>query len=148
MPRINNRELMEEIRNVAKIQQGTDIVPNILSNQIVPVIEVNPKITKNLIVANATCTNSTSADIIAAVGSVQDIYIVGVQLSFIKDVTSTSTYSRVRCTINGLDTIIVSIPHITLTAQTGSIFVYFSHPLKIEEELLFMYLMGQMLQII
>jgi hypothetical protein len=62
----------------------------------------------------------------------QDFYLVGCQLSVIKDVTSPSTLSTISATIGGASQHILSIAGITLTAQSSVISIAFPIPLKID----------------
>jgi len=120
-----NTEIVNEIRNALKTQTN-DRIPNAM-----PVIEVNPKIVKNALVANYELTNTTSATIITTPLN-QDYYITSISLALIKDVTSTSTSTDVRVSIGGKVIKLLTIPSITLTAQTLTHNIVFPHPLKID----------------
>lgn len=125
-----NSEIIQEIRNAAKSQPGTkEVIPSELSRVIIPVIEVNPKLTKTAIGYFAAAAGSTSATIYTT-PSDQDFYLCSAQLSTIKDVTSTSNQSKIVIVQNGRSVTVCAISSITLTVQSECISVSFPHPLK------------------
>lgn len=131
MPIIYNDQLQREIIDAVKLKQGFDSIPNVLSGTVVPVIEVNPKLTRNVECARGVCSNATSANILVT-DAAKSTYIVAAAMSVIKDVTSTSTGSDIRVTIGGLTRSLLTIPGITLTVQQQSLSITFNHPLKVD----------------
>jgi len=119
-----NTQVVNETRDALKLTTN-ERIPNPI-----PVIEVNPKLVKNLKVLSGVATNATSSTLLTTPVN-QDIYICGAQLSIIKDVTSTSTYSSIRFTDETEAVIaLVAIPSLTLTAQTQSVAVTLTKPIK------------------
>jgi hypothetical protein len=132
MAQIYNSDLTKELIEGAKIQTAFDVVPNQIAEKVVPTMEVNPKILQKLNYAHSnTATNATSVTIYTTPTD-QDFYLSAVTLSLIKDVTSTSVKSAVTATINGVAQDLLSIPGITLTAQTAQISLSLPRDLKID----------------
>lgn len=125
-----NPEVMQELREAAKIQPGTkESFPTELSRVIIPTLEVNPRLTKTAIAKFAAAAGSTSSTLYTTPTN-QDFYLCTAQLSLIKDVTATSNQSKIVIVQNGLSVTVCAISSITLTAQADSISVTFPHPLK------------------
>ena len=121
MVRINNSDLTNELRDVAKIQVGADIIPNILSNQVVPVIDVNPKHARILNITSGASTSATGASTIYTTPTDKPFYLTTIGFAFIKDVVCdiATGAMTVKVVINGASQNIIIIPIITLTAQSG-----------------------------
>ncbi len=129
---IQNSELIKEIQNASKVQtmQG---LPSNLSGLIVPVIEVNPKLTKAVLVSNVSSGTTGSLSVLTADPN-RDVYIKSVCFSITKDVTcdlATNSYG-VACTIGGAGKNLIGVSCITLTAQSASYSVSFPTPIKID----------------
>ena len=132
MVKINNSDLIKEVVNGAGIQSANDLVPNILGNTVIPVMETNPALLRRCeVVRSSSATNATTATIYTTPAD-QDFYLVSCQVSVIKDITSTSTYSRVNITINGASQAICMISSLTLTTQNQSVAQNFNPPIKID----------------
>jgi hypothetical protein len=125
-----NSEVTQGIQKAIK-RQGTPEYK--VSDTIIPTIEVNPQIIKNVVIANVDTGTSGATTIIASDPN-RDIYITSVSLSIIKDVTcDIATGSvNVNSTFLGALKNIIGLPVISLTAQNQSISVSFPHPLKID----------------
>lgn len=122
-----NSQVVREVENAFKIDTRVTSTPNPI-----PVIEVGVKSIKNITAASAIASNATSATILTAPAD-RDLYIVGVSLSVIKDVTGTSTESTISATIEANTVKLISIVGISLTVQSGSDCVSFSHPIKVDK---------------
>ncbi len=132
MAQIYNSDLTKELIDGAKIQTSREYPPNQLADKVVPTLEVNPKILQKLNYTHSnTATNATSATIYTTPTD-QDFYLSAVALAIIKDATSTSTKSAVTATINGVAQDLLSIPGITLTAQTAEMSLSLPRDLKID----------------
>lgn len=133
MSQVNNSEVIQELRLAAKLQLGKDKIPNFLSSGIVPTIELNPKIIKNSFSKSVTQTASGALAILAA-NPTQDIYIVGLAFSVIKDAACDVSNSTVGIsgTINGLATTLLGCAVLTATAQNSFISITLQHPIKID----------------
>ena len=133
MATITNSEVIQEIRDSAKIQAGMESIPNQLENKVIPVMEVNPKLLRRInIVKTATANAATSATIYTTPTD-QDFYLVSLTLSMIKDSSATSVESSITAIIDGATIKVASIVGITLTAQNDSISLTFPFPMKIDK---------------
>lgn len=133
MTTIYNSDLTKEIIQGAKIQTSLDTVPNKLASSVVPVMEVNPKLLREINLNKyGTASNSTSA-ILYTTPTDKDFYITSAQISLIKDATSTSTETYISCEMeNGSLGILIDISTFTLTAQTAQNSISFPFPIKIK----------------
>ena len=132
MANINNSQLSKELIDGAKIQTSFDKIPTQLADKVVPVMEVNPKMLRRCnLVKSQFASNSTSGTIFATPTD-KDTFIVACCLSVIKDVTSTSAFSTITATIDGVAIDLLSIAGLTLTAQSESVAVSFPFPVKID----------------
>jgi hypothetical protein len=130
--KIYNSNLTNELREGIKIMSSSDATPSEITDKVVPVMEVNPKLLRVLTKgANNTAINATSATLLTTPTD-RDIFIYNAQISLIKDVTSTSTLSTLRCTSGGTTLIILASAGLTLTAQTDSQTISFNPPLKVD----------------
>lgn len=126
----NNSELIREVQNATKIQTING-VPRSISNQIVPVIEVNPKVVKEAKYSTASLSNSTGTTFFTTPTN-QDVYLCSAHIAVIKDAGNTSTNSSLTSTVNGLNLSFLSVPHLTTTAQSISSSIVFPHPIKLD----------------
>lgn len=122
-----NDEVIREIRNAFKIQPGSmEQSPNPI-----PVVEVGLKSVKNAFVRSNFATNSTGVTIFTTSANA-DTYLVSAALTMIKDATATATSSSITIVYNGSTELLISIPEITLTAQTLSVNITLPHPIKLD----------------
>jgi len=133
MVTINNTDLMNELRDVAKIQAGRDMIPNVMSNQVVPVVNVNPKDYRRNMVASAS-RGVTGTYSIITLNAGRRFFLTNINIELIKDVLCdvASGVISVTATIDGVSTIIHSIPVLTLTAQSNTIAIQFKNPIAID----------------
>ena len=124
---------MNELRDVAKIQAGSDIIPNVMSNQVVPVIDVNPKHSRidTILVSSGRTTTSTAATILAAKPN-QDVFITGYNVSVSQDAVCDCTATLVTGQFDGATLPIFRLNRQTLTAQSQLQTYTFKNPLKID----------------
>jgi len=122
-----NTEVYNEIRSALKTQLN-DKVPNPI-----PVIEVNPKQVKNSLTTSGILVNGTSQPVALPTG--KDLYIIGASIKWVKDATSTSTYSSITYTSeDGAVLYLLRNAHLTLTAEAGSNSITFPHPIKVKRD--------------
>jgi hypothetical protein len=131
MANINNTQLSKELIDGAKIQVSHDKIPTQLADKVVPVMEVNPKSFRRINVVKQTQNTGTTATIYTTPTD-KDFYLVGYNLSLIKDVTATSVLTRLRAVIDGATVDIAQIMGITLTPQERTISNSFSVPIKLD----------------
>jgi hypothetical protein len=132
MAQIHNSDLSKELIKGGRLQVSRDVVPNQLAEKVVPVMEVNPKLLKIAnIVRSATAVNSTSSNIYTTPTD-RDFYLTFANISVLKDVTSTSTETSIKVTIDGILQRLISIAGISLTPQTLGTSQSFDIPIKID----------------
>ena len=125
---------MNELRDVAKIQVGSDMIPNVMSNQVVPVIDVNPKharLGEVLTFKNHAVSGSSS---FYTTNTLKDTRVTGVMFHLIKDVACdvATGAANITCVINGASQALASISLLTATAQSDVVFLSFPQPLKVD----------------
>jgi hypothetical protein len=131
MGTINNTQLQKELRDAFKIQQNVDAVPGKFEDRVIPVCEVNPKILTNLKMKAGLLNNGTTATLYTTPTN-QDYYLCAVELSTIKDVTSTSLFSAINVIIDGVATAVATIAGFSLTPQSEIVNLSFNNPIKVD----------------
>lgn len=127
-----NNKIRDTIKQLLNLEMYQDKVPAEIEDRVQLVIDVNPFRNESCdIVASNSAINSTSQTIYTTPTD-KDFYICGAVISVIKDVTSTSIYSRIAGTIAGATVLLLSIPGLTLTIQQDSVSINFSFPIKID----------------
>lgn len=129
---IYNSDLTKELVDVAKIQVSRDSTPNQIADKVVPVIDVNPKHSRVLNHATVNTATNSAGVTIYTTPTDRDYFLTQVFLYFIKDVTSTSTYSAIDVVIGGGRYTLLSLPQISLTVQQGGLSISFHRPMKID----------------
>lgn len=129
MVETQSSELSKEILNASKV--SGHLVPRNLAGQIVPVIEVNPKIVKDARVASSVVSDATSGSILVA-NALQDVYICSAMLTVVKDGANTSDYARITCTQGGAIRTILQIALIPSTVGSDALTISFPHAIKID----------------
>lgn len=132
---IKKQDIIKEIVEITGAQSTTDVIPNLVSGMIMPVIDVNPKKYRkiNLVKAASSLTTGTATLYTTPNTNNQDFYLTGVQLYVQKDATcdSSSVILAVTPAETGLATSIITLPMITLTANNISVTREFTYPIKI-----------------
>jgi len=126
-------ELIKQIQLATKIQTIGGI-PRSISNQIVPVVEANPMLTKASFAVNGGKTSSGPTTIITTPTN-QDFYLTSVIFSMTKDAACdvASGGINLSCVINGATVNFCPIAGLTLTAQSATVSAnYGMHPIKID----------------
>jgi hypothetical protein len=133
MATINNSELFKELKDGIKLQQLRDVIPSQLADKVVPVMEVNPKLLRRAnIVRQTTITNGTTATIYGTPTD-KDFFLTTATLTFIKDVTATTTLISLRATVDGVVQHILTIPSLTLTVHSGEVAISLPSAVKIDK---------------
>lgn len=124
---VNSEQVKEEILALG-LQPGAQIIPNPI-----PVVETNPKLLRRCdVVRSNTATNSTSVTLYTTPTD-KDFFLVGCGVSVIKDVTSTSLYTRMQITPAGdAARQILNLPGLSLTVQTLATSLSLPDPIKLE----------------
>jgi hypothetical protein len=131
-----NIDTSEEIKYSTKLQPNVEGSITQVSNSIVPVVEVNPKLTKPVMFASIAQTTTAGVQILITANPNQDIYITGLTLTLMKDAANDAASSvnraAIRLTINGSVIDAVRLPFLTSTAMYETIAVTLTHPIKID----------------
>ena len=130
---------MEQINNDQTIKESSDVlgyqvqnIPQLDTSKISLVANVNPKDLRRInIVRYANAVNSGSGTIYTTPTD-KDFYLCYANLGIIKDATSTSTEESLRIVIDGATQRLMTIPSITLTAQSQNVFISLNNPIKID----------------
>lgn len=103
-----------------------------LSDDVIPNIQpvVNLIRSPNIVRINAAL-NAASATVFTTPTD-RDFFLVNVGLTLIKDVTSTSTFSRVSIVLAGVRVAILQVDTLSVTAQTAQLAFNLSYPIKID----------------
>lgn len=129
---IHSSRMLRELQDAAKIQISRDKIPNQIADKVVPVMEVNPRLTRIVnVVRTSSIANSTSSTIYTTPIN-QDFYLTNASLAVIKDATATATYFRLNVVIDGATQRLLVIPSLTLTAQTLGLSSNLMFPLKVD----------------
>jgi len=96
MATINNSDLFKELKEGARIQQLSDVVPNQLGNQIIPVMEVNPKLMRRINVLARISAFGTAT--VYTTPANQDFYLVGVCIQAANSTASQASTATVTIT--------------------------------------------------
>ena len=134
MPTIYNSDLINQLRDGAKIQQNKDNIPNQITDKVIPTMEVNPNLLrKTTFVANKTAT-TTGAQTILTSAVDKDTYLTGILFSYAKDATCDAAIGNLICTaVVGNQVINISmLAVLSLTAQYDSVYCSFP-PLLIDK---------------
>jgi hypothetical protein len=130
MEQITNDNTTRECSKVLGHQ--VENAPQLDTSKIMLVAEVNPKmLRRSNIVKNSGFTNNTSVNVYTTPTD-RFFYLTSAVLSYIKDVTSTSTSVRLNATINGVVTQLIPLPTLTLTAGQDSLSVSYSNAIRID----------------
>ncbi len=133
--RIQNSSTIKEIRSAAclSISEG---FPQDLSNQIIPVINVNPKdYNEGRIFAHGSSVAAGTVTIYTC-SSTLDTFIMSCSYSFSKNVACDIASGRTAIQIIGFDGVtyaILSLAVLTLTAERDSISISFNKPLHVKK---------------
>lgn len=130
MAKIYQSEYINKLVKNLRLSTSTDSIPSEVAGKIVPTFSINYPF--NLKSESVTVTNSTSG-IIFTTRTDADTFLTNIQLSLIKDATSTSTLTTVQCTpYEQPPKAILRIPSITLTAQIANLTQEFHIPIKLQ----------------
>jgi hypothetical protein len=132
MVQINSSELLSEIRSGAKIEQLSEAIPNTLANQVVPVMEVNPKLLNRSgkTIANSGLNTTPLALTIPNITS-RRTFITGAWINYQSDVLATATSIRIRYTpFEGAEQILVNLNKLTLAVGQDGMTISFPVPIR------------------
>jgi hypothetical protein len=137
MSTIHNGDTLKEVREGGNLQPGADIIPSILQNTIVPVMEVNPKLLRRINFMTGTSTATTGVLSTGNISTTKDFFLVGISIGLTKDITCDAASSGIQvfCTPEGMtgNITLLNFPILTLTAQDIHKTVMFPMPIKLNK---------------
>jgi hypothetical protein len=134
MATIHNSEILREVREGGSLQPGADIIPSVLQNTIVPVMEVNPKLLRRITLIKQAGTASSGAVTVATTATDKETWLVGFSMGLQKDVTcdlSTNVMSLSITPYQSAQVAIFHFPILTLTVQSFSVVTPLPFPIKL-----------------
>jgi len=111
------------------LQSGSDTIPQYLTSQVVPVFEIEPKITNLMRTSSNT---ATGASTIYTTPADKDFYLTYYNLAFTKNAASDCTEVWLKAFIGGQNVIVCDFSVQTLTATSNSISCPLPYPIKID----------------
>ena len=123
---------MYELRDVAKIQAGADIIPSIMSNQVVPVVDVNPKhsricnFMKSAALSNALAANLGTAD------NGKQTFLTGATVTAKFHTGGAATLVSLRLTSGGAARNIMNLVNFAGDGTTHGLSINFSCPIPVD----------------
>jgi len=133
--KIYNSDLTNALREGARIQTSTDATPSEIAEKVVPVMEVNPRLLRLINIAGVASSGTSAATMNSiAADANNDLFITTINLCLIKDATcdaATGNFNAV-VTLGGVAVGVLSIPVITLTAQSENIALSLPIPIKVD----------------
>jgi hypothetical protein len=98
---LRNSDTAKELRAVTMLSNAIDEQPHVVSQQVVPVMEINPKMMRVInTVKSQTATNNASVAIFTTPTD-KDFYLSALALSLTKDASATLTYASIEATVKG-----------------------------------------------
>jgi hypothetical protein len=127
---INNTEIIDEYRDVLKLQTGSQQIPASVNSQIIPVLDINPKHARYIKYIK---TLTADGDLLPATATVgRDFYIVAIMLANTSAVGAAGTTTNVTATVGGVNSTIADLKHPTLTVGAENMFYGYPLPIKID----------------
>lgn len=129
-----NSELSEILRDTFKSQQNIDGTISQVSNQVVPVAEVNPTLVKPCNVVLGGTKSNSGASTVYTTPTSRDFYLNSLVFSITKDAACDMATGGAAATvvIEGVTQSIVLVPVITLTASDKQVNISFPKPIKLD----------------
>lgn len=129
MATIRNSQATDNLIKGLSLDTARDKIPREIASKVVPTFNINNSLTYEAY--SAVVSNATNANIFT-IPDKTNFFVVGAQLSVIKDGGSTSTSSDINATINGTAKQLLRIGGLTGTAQTDSVSISFPYPIKVD----------------
>ncbi len=127
MARVTRSSVLRWLTDVLGIQHGADEAPNYTSNQIVPVVDINPKITT---IARANSSTDTNAITLYTTPTDKDFFLTYCVLSLTKTAASDNVLSYIRIQQDGANRVINVIVTQTTTAGSHQSTISFPYPIR------------------
>jgi len=134
MAYIDNSETKRELDEAIRGNANTNLSPTSLANQVVPVININPKANRRANIVRNINLTASGAGTIYTIPSDKDFFLCSIGVGLVKDVACDVATGRVVvvAVIDGATVQILGIPTITLTAQQSDVAINFSTPIKLD----------------
>ena len=123
----NNSALMNEVRDVYKLQLGRDKFPK----SVIPVVDVNPKHARIINLHRESIRTTTGTGTMYTTSAIEDTYLTGFTLTLQADVTCDNTSGAFFVTIDGASRP-TRISKLTTTATSMTLSHTFAYPLKLD----------------
>jgi len=130
--KIYNSELTQGMINNAKIASSVDPIPSELSEKVVPVMEVNPRLLKTTNIVRHAISTSSGSSTIYTTEENKDFYLTGAVYSYHVNATADATIGQIIATIDGVARRILGFAKITTTAVVNTVTISFPFPIKID----------------
>lgn len=131
MVQIQNTDAISAIRNSARLSISEGFPQNLLPN-VQAVIDMTPRKHHVCDIVKTASGSGSANNTIYTTPTDCDFYITAITLGVIKDASATSVDSYVTCVIGGVTSRMISIPGITLTAQSETMSISFPFPIKVD----------------
>jgi hypothetical protein len=132
---VSNSETLQALQKQAGLSQGIDATPNTLGNQIIPVLECNPKLQRHVtFVKTSSSTVSASGASLYTTAPTKDFYLTSAYFYMTKDATCDVAIGLAGITaiVGGLSFYVIGISRLTTTAQDQGVYINFPQPIKID----------------
>jgi len=130
MPEIQNQKTIKEIRLAGGL--GILETPKSLSNQVVPVFNVNPKDYRVINVIKDVASVTTGDSTVYTTPADKDFFLSSYILSTQADVTADSTFVKLQIIQDGTAKIIALMRKLTLTTFSGVVSMNLMNPIKVD----------------
>jgi hypothetical protein len=127
MADVKNSETIKNLREAAQLSSAIENPPLILSNTIVPTIEINPRLSRicNII-------KSSTGGTLYTTPAQGKFYLNSVYMSMSKAVADAMSEAHINIVVNGLTIQVIRLQGVTLTAETHDLSISFPIPIIVD----------------
>ena len=129
---IYNSEVTKNLIDSAKLATTREKTINQIADKIVPVLEVNPRLTRILNICRSAAGTNSNLTAWTTPSDASNFYLVGFTIHNTKNVTSDNASITVAAYIDGVQRTIYTLTGITLTASQSQAVVMLPFPVKID----------------
>ncbi len=120
MGTIYNTELINELINAVRLQQGRENIPSKFADTIVPTVETNPKLLKHVNIFKSRMEDTNNVFIIYTTPTDKDFYLTYASLIVTQPATTTNTLTDITAILeSGLTVKIVTTPKVTTSSRAN-----------------------------
>ena len=135
MATIHNSDVFKEIRDGARIQQLSEVIPSQIADKVVPVMEVNPKMLKYVNIVQRASSAATGTTAVYTTPTNAEFYLTSIMLSFSATVTNDQVGLYLSAfpfqTLTAVRLLDINV--VTLVAQSQTFQKDYTYPIKIEK---------------